>query len=749
MAVRENLVNNQYLARLHRLPLAGLLALSLFSALSAADWPAWRGSNGDGVSAESGLPGKWSATGENLVWKASIGGRSTPIVLDGRVCVITLAEPDDPTKWQERIVCVDEQSGKIRWEHRYSIFQTDIPHHRVGWAGLAGDSETGYVYSHGVEGLLICFDRDGKIVWSHSFGEEVGRISGFGGRTVDPMLDGDLLIVSFLTAGWGGNFIPRHRFFALDKQSGDIVWVSTPGGAPKDTTYSVPIVRVIGGERLLIGGNGDGGIYALQVTTGKKVWAFPLSKRGINSSVVVEGSHVFASHSEENVDGSTAMGRLVQLDAGQVLEGKPKEVWKVDGFSAGYASPSIHDGILYHVDNSANLTAFDTATGEELWKYNIGIAQKASPVIADDKAYVADVDGKFYTLKLNGRKEPEVLHVEEFKNADSSATQINGSPAVANGRVFLMTTNDLYAIGPKIPAVRSTPKTAPVSNDAPAGAQPAQVQVVPTEVLLKPGTARKFTVRAFDAKGRFISEVDAQWSLEGLKGTISSSGELNLSDEATPQGGQVLAMVGDLKGAARVSSRPVVPFTEDFESYAEKAVPAAWNATRGAFQVVDLDGSKVLRKMSSNIRAVRRTVYIGDPRASGYVIEADLRAAQRGRRKPDMGLVSHRYTLAMMGNHKKLMIRTWLSELERFSKVIPLEWETNVWYRMKMRVDVASDGNKATIRGKVWKKAESEPAEWTIETEDTLPHTAGSPGIYGYSAADILYDNIQVTPAGR
>ena len=62
---------------------------------------------------------------------------------------------------------------------------------------------------------------------------------------------------------------------------------------------------------------------------------------------------------------------------------------------------------------------------------------------------------------------------------------------------------------------------------------------------------------------------------------------------------------------------------------------------------------------------------------------------------------------------------------------------------------VASDGSKATIRGKVWKKAEAEPAEWTIEAEDTLPHTSGSPGIYGYSAADILYDNIQVTPAGR
>ena len=742
-------MNPQRLARPNLFALAGFLTLTLVPALSAADWPAWRGLNADGVSQETGLPSQWSAGGENLLWKAPVGGRSTPIVLDGRVCVITLAEPEDPTKWQEQIVCLDEETGKIRWEHRYSIFQTDIPHHRVGWASLVGDLETGYVYSHGVEGMLICFDRDGKIVWSHSFGEEVGRISGFGGRTVDPMLDGDLLIVSFLTAGWGGHFIPRHRFHALDKKTGDVVWVSTPGGAPKDTTYSVPVVRVIGGERLLIGGNGDGGIYALQVASGKKVWGFPLSKRGINSSVVVDGHHVFASQSEENVDGSVAMGRLVHLDASHVSEGKPKEIWNVDGFTGGYASPSIHQGILYHVDNSANLTAFDTTTGEELWKHNIGIAQKASPVIADGKIYVADVDGKFHILKLNGRKEPEVLHVEEFKNADGSATQINGSPAVANGRVFLLTTNDLYAIGPKKRAPRSASALPRVANSAPAGAQPVQVQVVPTEVLLKPGASRTFTARTFDAKGRLIGEAEAQWSLEGLKGTVSSSGELKLSDEAIPQGGQLVATVGDLKGAARVSSRPVIPFSEDFESYAEKAIPSGWNATRGAFQVVDLEGNKVLKKMSTNIRAVRRTVYIGDPNASGYVIEADLRGAQRGRRKPDMGLVSHRYTLAMMGNRKQLIIRTWLSELERFSKIIPLEWETNAWYRIKMQVEVAGDGSKATIRGKVWKKAETEPLEWTIEAEDPLPHTNGSPGIYGYSAADIFYDNIRITPTGR
>ena len=221
-----------------------------------------------------------------------------------------------------------------------------------------------------------------------------------------------------------------------------------------------------------------------------------------------------------------------------------------------------------------------------------------------------------------------------------------------------------------------------------------------------------------------------------------------MADDNIPQGGLLTATLGGVKGTARVSSRPRIPFTENFESYDEKAVPPGWNAARGRFEVAAMGDGKVLKKPSGNPRSWRTTVFFGDPDASGYIIEADVLGAQRGRRKPDVGLVSHRYTLAIMGVRKKLMIRTWLSELIRFSAEVPFELEADVWYRMKMQVDVAGGGGKATVRGKVWKRGEAEPDGWTIEAEDALPHTHGSPGIYGYSAADVFYDNIKVTPAG-
>ena len=731
---------------LHRVSLFLLSLVLACAPVHAADWPSWRGVNGDGVSPETGLPSQWSASGENLLWKSDIGTRSTPIVLDNRVCVHTLAEPETVTRWQEQIACLDADTGKMVFEYRFNVYQTDIPHHRVGWASLVGDPATGNIYALGVEGMMLCLDRTGKVVWERSFEEQVGRISGFGGRTVTPILDGDLVIVSFLSAGWGPNFIPRHRYFALDKTTGETVWLSTPGVAPEDTTYSVPIVHVINGERLLIDGNADGGVYAMHVTTGEKVWAFPLSKRGLNSSIVMDGNMVYASHSEENVDGSTAMGRVVALDASQVTDGKPKEVWRAEGFAAGYASPVIYQGVLYHVDNSANLTAFDAKTGEKLWVHNLGIAQRASPVLADGKIYAADVDGKFQILKLQGRNEPEVMDVEEFKNPDSSAVQINGSPAIANGRVYLSTTNSVYAIGPKQPdKSKAWRAVVPPPQKAPAGAKPAYLQAIPAEINLTPGATRRFRARALDEHRRVIGDVEAQWSVQGLKANISASGELTIPDENIPQGGTVVAVAGELKGTALVASRVKVPWQTDFSELDEGKVPSGWPAAQGRFQTVVKDGNKMLFKPSGNPRSWRTTVYFGEPGASRYLIEADLMGSEARRRMPDIGLVSHRYTLALMGNSQELQIRSWLSELERFSKTISYTWDPNVWYHMKLQVEPSGSGS-AMVRGKVWKKEEPEPAEWTIEAEDALGHQHGSPGIYGFSVADIWYDNLSVIP---
>ena len=69
---------------MHRTAAALLLFTS--TALFAADWPAWRGPTGQGVSEEKNLPLKWSAK-ENVKWKIPLAnpGNSTPVISGGKV----------------------------------------------------------------------------------------------------------------------------------------------------------------------------------------------------------------------------------------------------------------------------------------------------------------------------------------------------------------------------------------------------------------------------------------------------------------------------------------------------------------------------------------------------------------------------------------------------------------------------------------------------------------------------------------
>jgi hypothetical protein len=88
-----------------------------------------------------------------------------------------------------------------------------------------------------------------------------------------------------------------------------------------------------------------------------------------------------------------------------------------------------------------------------------------------------------------------------------------------------------------------------------------------------------------------------------------------------------------------------------------------------------------------------------------------------------------------------VQIRTWGAHLEKSAEV-PFTVEPDVWYRARLRVDVA--GDRGTVKGKVWRKDQPEPAAWTLTLEDPMLVKQGSPGVYGDSPTDIYYDNVTV-----
>lgn len=704
---------------------------------SAADWASWRGPAHDGVSLETSSP---SSTDE-VLWRAPYGGRSTPVVVDGRVFAINLA--GEGVMEQERVLALDLDTGKRLWEHRFNVFHTDIPNSRVGWANVVADPETGYVYAHGVQGMFFCFDRDGSVLWSQSLTETVGRISGYGGRTHTPIIDEDRVIISFLNSSFGPHAKGTHRYLAMDKLTGEKLWWSAPGGVPLDTTYSVPVVAVVDGRRLLIAGNADGGIYAMKARTGEKVWGFQLSERGINSSVVVDGHRVYATHSEENHD-STAMGRVVCIDArgtGDVT--KTHEIWRQDGVAAGYASPLLHDERLYVVNNFGVLFCYDASSGEEIWQHTVGRVGKGSPVWADGKIYLPTVNGNFAILHDAGR-ECRQLDSLSLESDSGTVVELFGSPAVSDGRVIFFTTEEIICLGRKngSPQVAKPPAEAEEAPIDP-NAKPALLQVRPCEVLAKPGDSIPFRVVGFDEDGRSLGPVDARWSFSGPGASVDEAGRLAVEKDAGSTGA-LAAQCGDLTGTARVRVVPDLPINEDFDSYDEGELLDWWiGVSKAKHSIATVEGSRALRKLADDRgpKFNRSRVYITPPLKTGYTVQADVRGEQVGRRRGDVGLINARYRLEMQGRTKRMRVISWVPG-PRFEKRVSHSWDPNRWYTVKFRVDL--EGDQARVRVKAWPRDEAEPESWTLDALDPQPNLEGSAGLYAYSMAPVYYDNVQI-----
>jgi outer membrane protein assembly factor BamB len=707
---------------------------------SGADWADWRGPARDGHSQETGLPSSWSPEGENLAWKAPFGARSAPIVVGNRLYLQNAA--GEGAERTERLQCIDVDTGKLLWEHRENLYMSDVPPHRVAWASPVGDPATGNVYMFTVAGTLVGFNPEGKVLWTRSLNEEFGLITTHGGRTQSPVIEGDLVIVSGLSSGWGEQARAGHRFFAFHKMTGATYWVSSPGGQPYDTTYAPLYATEIDGTRMLMTGGGDGSMLAIKPQTGEPVWRFVFSKRGVNTGAIEKDGIVIVSQGEENLH-TSEMGLLAAIDGrarGDIKIESAK--WRTEGFLAAYSTPTIDGDRFYVIDIGANLAAFDVATGKELWRVNIGHSQRASPVVADGKIYVGSIGGSFYILQP-GPNEVTVLDQDDLGTPEEPE-EIYASAAVSDGRVYLASTTHLYAIGSKERKPGPSKMVAPAAA-GPAG-EPSYLQLVPTELVLAPGEKVDLTARLFDANGHFVREADAALSLEGLEGAVSGK-SFTASSDPRFQSGKVLASAGNLKGAARVRVVPPAPWKEDFETMA--AVPGAWINATGKFEIRDaatmpgVGEGKILVKKADNPFTRRARVFMGPPDWSEYTIEVDARATRKGRQQGSVGVIAQRYQLTLTGNTQKVELQSWQPETARTAKA-EYKWEPDTWYRLKLEVRKEGEG-KVLARGKVWPRGETEPAEWMVERRDSLPNLNGSVGLYADAQpVEVFFDNLEV-----
>ncbi len=127
------------------------------------------------------------------------------------------------------------------------------------------------------------------------------------------------------------------------------------------------------------------------------------------------------------------------------LEGKvnPASVlWRSKKNLPYIPAPLVYDGVMYLVKTGGIITSLDPATGKLLKEGRSREAlgeYYASPVAADGKIYLANVDGKITVLKAG--REWDVLKVNDL------GTEVHATPALSAGRIYIRTRDAVYCFG--------------------------------------------------------------------------------------------------------------------------------------------------------------------------------------------------------------------------------------------------------------------------------------------------------------
>ena len=727
------------------------------------DWLFWRGPDGTGVSKQTNLPGLLSLEKESLLWTHEIQGGGVPVIAGGRAYQFGYYGVED--ELQEALVCFDAASGNVLWERTHSDFISDIVYNRYGVGAPCVDPASGNVYFQTSPGLLIGYDSEGNKLWERSLMEELARLTFPNGRTGGPCVDGNLVIIHAITANWGKQGPARDRFYAFDKDTGDLVWSSTPGITPKDSSFSpLTFEDLPSGRRVFYSGTGCGHVVCIDARTGQPLWRFQMSYGGVNSGVVIHKDTIIAVHGKENTDSST-IGRMVAIQKPTSLPSlgeeiiildRESEVWRNNAMEAFTSTPVYKDNRLYTTIKRGELICSDAENGEEIWTLKLAPDQvHASPTWADGKLYVPMFDGKVSVVKDKG-DEGEII----------SQVQLEGSclaaPSVAHGRVFVQSKKRLYCFGSDqvAPAFVSQQTVTPPSNT-----QAVSLQVVPAEFSLKSGNSLAFKVFSLDKNGRRIEEVKEGLSWEKwipptakvqseVDAEISSDGILVAEQDARLSAGALRVSKEGISGITRGRILQDLPYLENFEegfSLTQKSsddipfsyAPLSWLGARMRWQVQNFQGNLVAGNTLDRVLFQRAINFVGHKDMSNYTAEADVMTDGDRRTKSNIGLINQRYIFALIGDSQKLEV---ISNYDRFRHSVPFSFKTNIWYKLKTRVDILKDGT-GMIRAKAWIKSSDEPDAWTIEVPHAVPHLHGAPGVYAMSPQSkkkVYFDNLSI-----
>ena len=328
------------------------IAVSLVLTVTAAqvcadDWPGWRGPARDGSWDEAGLPDSFPAGGLRVRWKAPVGpGLSSPVVAKGRVYLIDsrLARP----KAEERVLCLDEATGKPLWTFVHEVAYPDWafdPPNRMG-PRATPVTGGGKLFTLGSLGHLFCFDAaTGEVRWKKRLDQDY-QVKEFA-CVPSPLIEGGLLILFA-----GGK--PEACLIALDADTGKEAWKALD----EPLTFSSPVVVTAGGKRQLIVWTGAS-VTSLDPASGRPFWREPLEVSGyIVATPVVHEDLLVLSGTMMRLDPDKPAAKILWPD---LKDGPPQVLCQT-------STPVLSGDHLYSARSSGELVCLAARTGKQVWQ---------------------------------------------------------------------------------------------------------------------------------------------------------------------------------------------------------------------------------------------------------------------------------------------------------------------------------------------------------------------------------------------
>ncbi len=328
----------------------------------ASDWTQWSGNDRQGNWNESGILDRFPEGGLKPTWAVKIGsGYSGPVVANGRVFVTDYRpQPETQTlEALERLLCLDEESGDIIWQHEWQTHYRRQMHSYATGPRATPLVDNDLVYTLGATGRIHCTDAlTGKVIWEHD------ALEAFDAQV-------PIFAMSASPIAWKGTVIfacggADGLIRALDKTTGKEKWKSLP--ASYDLPYSAPEIFEISGTPQLVQWHKEK-LSAMNPDDGTILWEVPFSAKSnmaLGRPVWLPGDRLLVSGFYDGsmlVKAGTNSAEMLWKNGGSGE--RPKQT---KSLHAVITTPIVKGDHFYGTCSYGELRGLQLSDGERVWE---------------------------------------------------------------------------------------------------------------------------------------------------------------------------------------------------------------------------------------------------------------------------------------------------------------------------------------------------------------------------------------------